>query len=218
MQPVRIRPNEGSWYRHGLSGIGKRVQIDPDENVRYMQGRKPVTVSDSSSISSIPWFYDPSSNIGHQLIHYAQDSKYSPVQFKLLARISRNNENYDLDAVQIAQGRAIQNRAKVQLQNKIKSDNTYRTWLTQSGIPEDTINKFLAVPRFFTGDQSGLQQFRDYHAFLSANPKLAALLGGQANRRSVGYMNLRNRRADIQKQIAWKQKYRQAPAIRNNKQ
>lgn len=31
-------------------------------------------------------------------------------------------------------------------------------------------------------------------------------------------MNLRNRRADIQKQISWKQKYRQAPAIRNNKQ
>lgn len=65
MQPVRIRPNEGSWYRHGLFGIGKRVQIDPNENVRYMQGQKPVTVLDSSSISSIPWFYDPSSNIGH---------------------------------------------------------------------------------------------------------------------------------------------------------
>lgn len=65
MRHVRIRPNEGSWYRPGLFGIGKRVQIDPNENVRYMQDQKPVTVLDSSSISSIPWFYDPSSNIGH---------------------------------------------------------------------------------------------------------------------------------------------------------
>lgn len=65
MRHVRIRPYEVSWYQPGLFGIGKHVQIDPNENVRYMQDQKPVTVLDRSSISPIPWFYDPSSNIGH---------------------------------------------------------------------------------------------------------------------------------------------------------